>query len=550
MRWLVTCSILALSVAASSAGAQDAPNRDLFERPEAVPLAEQDRNSFQDFVDALGRAAIKPADFVFSPTKIEMDLTTGESGSQIIRLTNQGGKSGDIRGINLIGAFDGLVLAEDCPEELASGATCDITISYSSERARSIETAIVGTVSDADQINFNIPVVIEVNDLPVAVEPEVDPNIPTYLPAPGPQGPTSQDIAAAYFGALGMPGGFAPITPGISVISAPASTEVREFAGVPFDDMRVQTIIRQDRYDRDAVASTEASLPVNRDLILTSDRVIKAVLETPVSNVMCSKTVATVESDVYSATSRKPLIPAGSRVIGSCQTFVDERVGIAWERIITTDGRSISFQDKTADTRDAMGLGGALGRVYRSPFDRYVLPIFSSMIDTAAGVIFATFGEDEKVTTDANGNIIQEVNAKNEGIRIVTNGVQGTTNQIIQDIQDVREIAVVPAGSRIDIEIQEDIYFVTEKKVVLLADMQFDLNDIEIGEASRDLPQNIKLVPAEAGYEGATMLINGRRYMIEDAGAKKTSEDEVEMRDISAETLSDLFEDPIEAGLE
>lgn len=549
MRWLVTCSILALSIAASSAGAQEVPGRDLIQRPEAVPLAEQDRNSFQDFVDALERAAIKPADFVFSPSAVTMDLTTGENGSQIVRLTNQGGKSGAIKGINLIGAFEGLTLTEDCPDDLANGASCDITISYSSARARIVETAIVGTVSDAEQINFNIPVMIEVSDPPV-VEPEVDLTAHPYDVAPMPQGPTSQDIATAYFGALGMPGGFAPIQPGISVISAAPSTEVREFAGVPFEDMKVQTITRQDRYDRQRVASTEASLPVDRDLILTSDRVIKAVLETPVSNVMCNKAVAVVESDVYSATSRRPLIPAGSRVIGECQTFVDERVGIAWERIITTDGRSISFESKMADTRDATGLGGALGRVYRSPFDTYVLPIFSTMIDTAAGVVFAVFGEDETVTTDDNGNIIQEVNAKNEGIRIVTDGVRGTSQQVIQDIRDVREIAVVPAGSRIDIEIQEDIYFVNEKKVVLLADMQFDLNDIEIGEASRDLPQNIKLVPAEASYEGSTVVVNGRRYRIEEGQTRPVDGEESEVLEISAETLLDLSDATLDENLE
>ena len=362
------------------------------------------------------------------------------------------------------------------------------------------------------------------------------------VPDTGPKAPMPRDIAREYFGVIGPIGRSMASQRGFTIISADrdprSSTEV---AGVRYQDIHVETVTTDERYSRD-IPHTEASLQVNRDNILTMDRVIKAVLETPVSNVMCNKVVAMVESDVYSATNTAPLIQAGSRVVGECQEFADERVGIAWSRIITTDGRSITFNDRLADTNDASGIGGVPGRVYMSPFDKYVLPIFSTMIDTAAGVIFAAFGDDESVVVDEFGNTQSSTSAKNEGLRIVTGEARQTAQAIIKDIRDVREVAVIPKGSRIDIEIQEDIYFREDRKVVTLADMRFALEDIQVGGAERDLPKNLTLKPAEAGYQGATVQVNGRNYRVEEGDAPTASGDAVSGRipELSADTLRDI----------
>ena len=518
MRRFVTCSILALCVATPSFG-QDFGSQDIFERPELTDLEGQNVDANANLLEALRIAAQSPASFMTSKSTVRIEAKTGVMGQASFQLRNTGGLPGKVFGINSVGSFPGFTVDDDCPEELdRSGGYCTIEMTFLSDTAKNLSTALVIGVEGENQTSIQVPVEIVISEPPKPIEPEVvvAPPTVTYEPVDlTPVAPTSQDIARRYFGSMG---GMMPATPsnqkGFSIVSAPAAAKTPDFAGVEYDQMHVELISTQDRYDKD-IPYTDASLPVDRDKILTSDRVIKAVLETPVSNVMCGKVVALVESDVYSATSRTPLIAAGSRVIGECGEFVGKRAGVSWNRIITTDGRSITF-DLKADTRDASGVNGAVGHTYSSSFDRYGLPIISTMIDATAGVIMAVFGEDEAVYVDDNGNTVSETSAKNEGIRIVTGEARGTAQQIITDIRDVRKISVIPKGSRIDIEISEDIYFADDRKVVRLADMTFDLDDIEVGAASRELPTNLTLVPAAPGYTGPSILVAGRLYKVEE----------------------------------
>lgn len=515
MRRLLTCSFIALSMA-SPALAQDASN--ILDRPEMSDLESQDLDPNESLLEALKQHAIKPANFVVSSDRVELEALIGETATKVISLRNSGGRRGKVYAVGSVAPSAGLLVESACEEFLEPGERCDVTITYSSDRARELETAIVFSVEGEEESEITIPLQISITEPVVEEEPE--PVKPVIIQKPvikeEPKGPTSEDVARRYFQSMG---GMLPPTPrserGFSIVSAEPTPPTPDFAGVRYDQMSVETVHSEDRYP-DGVASTEASLPVDRSKIITADRVIKAVLETPVSNVMCGKVVAQVESDVYSATSSSPLIQAGSRVIGECGTFVGERAGIEWTRIITTDGRSISLE-LGADTRDATGLGGALGRVHSSAFHKYGLPIISTMIDATAGVIFAAFGEDETVVTEEDGRTISETSASNEGIRIVTGEARGTAQQVISDIRDVREVAVIPAGSRIDIEISEDIYFKTSKQVVRLADMTFDLETIGDGEASRDLPDSLNLIPAEPGYDGPVIWVGGRAYRVEEA---------------------------------
>jgi len=516
-----------------------AQSESILEDPTIRQLQDQDVNANKELLDALIRSAKKGPIFRISPERVVLDMVAGARGSASIRITNAGDEEGKISGVNVLGSVPGMDMMSSCDAVLIQGDYCEVTLTFESETQRGVNTSIIGTINQKNRSSFEIPVSITVNPKPVVVEPEPEPII--VRPDPKPRGPLPRDVAREYMKVYSPVGRSISSERGFTIISSKKDPRVStEVAGVQYGDIRVESVTHDERY-ADNIPHTEASLPVDRSKILTTDRVIKAVLETPVSNVMCNKVVAMVESDVYSATSDRPLIQAGSRVIGECQNFADERAGIAWSRVITTDGRSISFEDRIADTADASGLGGVPGRIYMSPFDKYVLPIFSTMIDTASGVIFANFGDDETVVTDEFGKTITENSAKNEGLRIITQEARGTSKQIISDIQDTREIAVIPKGSRIDIEIQEDIYFRDDRKVVSLADMRFDLEDIKVGGAERDLPGGLVLVPVAGSYGGATVTVNGRRYKVEANSSAAPSVDAASgIPEISQRAINDL----------
>lgn len=506
-----------LASSAFAAWAQDASS--ILHGQEIRELEGQDVDANAALLEALRRAARQGPKFTLSTERIVLGFEAAGSDAETLRITNTGDELGVVQGVNSVGFFDGLEIDNACDGSLEPGAFCDVEISFASDTPRVVQTAIVGTINERGRTSFSVPIEIAVT-APPEPEPEPEPVVETPEPVvviqapPTPKGPTSEDIARRYFGAVGGLSGPAPER-GFTVVSAPEPAKV---AGQRGGSIAVERVTADPRYDP-SIPYTEASLPVDRDMILTPDRVIKAVLETPISNVMCGKVVATIESDVYSATSRRPLIPAGSRAIGSCGEFVVERVAISWDRIITTDGRSISFNDSLTETRDAGGLGGGLGRIYQSPTDKYVLPIVSTMVDSIAGLIYANYGEDEDVVTDPNtGAVTKSNSARNEGLRIVTGEARETAQQMITDIRDVRKIAVVPAGSRIDIEIREDIYFKSDREVVRLADMTYD---IEIPEEQPSVEQDpqprIVLVPWTEGATGSVVVVGGRRYVVQDA---------------------------------
>lgn len=488
-------------------------------------LSQQNVNPTQNLVEAITRAARQGPVMRVSPDRVFLTLQEGQTASESIRISNIGDTAGRITGVNSVAAIEGLLVTSGCGESLEPGAFCDIAVSYTSNRAREIFTAIVVGVDERDRSSIEIPVSITVEadqasvqipateQPPVATAPAIDPNDPRIAAQ---RAPTSRDVARAYYGAIGGVDG--PETGPMAIISLPENLRRQEepYANTLADSLRVETIGQDPRYP-DTVAATEASLPVDRSNIITADRVIKAVLDTPFSNVMCGKVVAVVESDVYSATSTRALIPSGSRVVGRCGSLVKERAGIVWERIITTDGRSISLAGEDSMTRDASGLGGALGRVYRTPFDRYVLPIFGTFVDVGAGFIQATYGEDEEQSVTETGTVVQGTSARNTGIQTATDALQERAQATIQEMADVREVMVVPAGTRIDIEIFEDIYFKDERQIVRLGDTVYNVASQAPSEAAVGAPYGLALEPYRPGVEGPVVNVGGTRYIVRES---------------------------------
>lgn len=522
-----------LSGAAASTSTATPIERILQTQGGAPALSEQNIDTAKNLVDALSLAARQGSSLRVSPERIFLEFEEGGSGSEQVRINNLGDSTANIRGINAIAPIEGFLVTNGCGPTLEPGAFCDIAVSFTSNTPREIFTAIVVGVDERDRSSIEIPVEINVEALPVAAVPAQDvnaqtptsnqpvainPNDPRYAAA---RAPTSLDVARAYYNVMGgIEGGE---TGSMAIISLPENLrrQPEPYIDTLANSLSVGTITTDERYP-DSVAATEASLPVDRSNIVTADRVIKAVLDTPFSNVMCGKVVAVVESDVYSATSSSALIPSGSRVLGRCGELVQERAGIVWERIITTDGRSISLAGEDSMTRDASGLGGSLGRVYRTPFDRYVLPIFGTFVDVGAGFVQAEYGEDEEQSVTDTGTVVQGSSARNEGIQTATEAVQERSQSIIEEMADVREVLVVPAGTRIDIEIFEDIYFKNDREIVRLGDTVYNVASQEAADVAINSPYNIALEPYRPGLEGPVVNVGGNRYVVRESQALAT----------------------------
>ena len=272
------------------------------------------------------------------------------------------------------------------------------------------------------------------------------------------------------------------------------------------------------RYDPENIPWTEASLPVDRGRILTADRVIKAVLETPITNVMCNQVVAVVESHVYSPDNINVLIPRGTRVIGRCQAFADERVNIQWERMITPTGVNIRFINQLADTSDASGRGGVPGRIEQKFFDRFVLPILATSLDMIGTAARAMMGKAQTSTVDAlTGTQSQTKSPMDVAIDQYNDKVVPQGKKYIDEIADVRKVIVVAGGTRLDIVPQEDIYFKGPYEVVRLADVEYDVQRNVRGPVVQETaPPPYSLNPTMGRNAGANGLnIGGQGYSLD-----------------------------------
>lgn len=278
------------------------------------------------------------------------------------------------------------------------------------------------------------------------------------------------------------------------------------------------------RYNPKEIPWTESTLPIDRKRILTADRVIKAVLETPITNVMCNKAVAVVDTHVFSPDGTNVLIPAGTRVIGRCQAFADERGNIQWERMITPTGVNISFKNLLADSADASGRGGIPGIIEQKFTDRYILPVISTSLDALSSIARALYGEDQQSTTNVDtGTSTSSKSSQDVALDEFNDRVIPEAQQIIRDIADVRKIAVIPGGTRFDIEIQEDIYFKTPYEVVRLNDVEYDINSQITPPVMNEQPapdfnlQPTLRRPSTAEEIANSVVINGQRYYLQPA---------------------------------
>lgn len=537
-------SLIAALLCATATAAIAQESNPIFNPKASSDLSSQNIDANTRFLEALSRVAKTGPKFRISPEKVFIKTQTGEVSNQTVRISNTGDEDGEIRGINAIGVIPGLSVDNTCPETLSPGAYCDIAISFKSDDATKVVTSIVGTINERKKSSFDIPLDITVTAPAPKEQPAPAPK-PTPVPTPAPavdhkalQEQKNLAVARGYYAAMGYPSYRSPAR-GFAIVRSADSLAQNQIAGVPKSQISQQTVTHDQAYP-DSVPSTKATLPVDRSRILTTDRVIKAVLDTPVSNVMCGKVVALVESDVYPSTGGPtPLIGKGSSLIGTCGQFAGERVGIAWTRIITNDGRSISLDADQNSTRDASGLGGGLGRVYQSNFDTYILPIFSTMIDTAAGIVQATFGENTNVVTDSNGNTTSSTSAKNQGLQIITNDARTTAQKFIKDIQDTRKIMVLPAGSRIDVELSKDIYFPKDKTVIKVADQLYNVPDQKRPTATSGAPANLSLTPWTPNATGPVVTVNGSRYVLSSAAASQEgSSTRQVLQDIAPEQAS------------
>ncbi len=201
--------------------------------------------------------------------------------------------------------------------------------------------------------------------------------------------------------------------------------------------------------------------PVDMDMMILADKPIPAVIARSIDTEHEVPVTAFVERNVYAEDGRNVIIPAGSRMIGSCgggatggeDASSSARIAIQWDRLIMPNG--VMFDISSAQSGDAQGRGGVLGYLDRQLVKKYAVPFATSLANNLMAIQFATGKKNNGETENSKQ---QAMNDAREGFLEDTKKM---FNQILADRSNIRAITFIPAGTRIIVYPKVDLWLRT-----------------------------------------------------------------------------------------
>jgi type IV secretion system protein VirB10 len=171
---------------------------------------------------------------------------------------------------------------------------------------------------------------------------------------------------------------------------------------------------------------------------------IEAALETAISTDLAGNVSAIVSHDVWSFDMSRVLIPRGSRLFGRYDSEVDagqRRVLIAWDRLVTTDGQSVSL---AAYGTDRIGRSGLPGTVRNHFLQRFGTAALISVIGAVPAIASARYADDE-VASDTAENVGTDLGE--------------AVNTVIADYLSIPPTISVNQGAVVMIRVDADLAF-------------------------------------------------------------------------------------------
>lgn len=178
---------------------------------------------------------------------------------------------------------------------------------------------------------------------------------------------------------------------------------------------------------------------------------------------------AIVERNIYAEEGRNIIIPAGSRVIGDLGGEGDSsggnsggavKIGITWRRLIRPDGSQFTFGGTTAD---AQGRAGAIGYLDEQLLKKYSMPMLTSMLQNATAYLMAS-GSGSSTSSSGASTEDARSQAAEDARQNFIQQMDSIFNQILESKADIKAITYVPAGTRIIIFPNEDLWLNSEER--------------------------------------------------------------------------------------
>lgn len=171
---------------------------------------------------------------------------------------------------------------------------------------------------------------------------------------------------------------------------------------------------------------------------------IEAALETAISTDLAGNVSAIVSHDVWSLDMSRVLIPRGSRLFGRYDSEVDagqRRVLIAWDRLVTTDGQSVTLAAYGTDRIGRSGLPGTVRNHFLQRFGTAALISLIGAVPTLAADKYAA-------------NVVASDTAENVGTDLGE-----AVNTVMADYLSIPPTISVNQGAVVMIRVDADLAF-------------------------------------------------------------------------------------------
>ena len=193
---------------------------------------------------------------------------------------------------------------------------------------------------------------------------------------------------------------------------------------------------------------------------IAQGRLIQGTMESALNTDLPSPIRAIVSRDTYAEAGTEPLIPKGSRIIGTYNTDISggqSRVFIVWTRIIRPDGVDIMINGPSVDSIGQAGIGGQVDTRFQAIFSRAIM---SSIVSIAFAI-----GSDQisgGSTTTSNSAVGGSTTTGDAATTATTDAVGklGTVvDSFVQRFVDARPTILVDQGTPINIFVNRDLIF-------------------------------------------------------------------------------------------
>ena len=208
------------------------------------------------------------------------------------------------------------------------------------------------------------------------------------------------------------------------------------------------------------VERVQATTIGNLNRTIAQGRIIQATMESALRTDLPAPIRAIVSRDCYAEAGRVPLIPKGSRLIGSYNTALSAgqtRVFVVWTRVIRPDGIDVMINSPLVDQIGEAGVAGQVDDKFQEIFSRSLL---SSVMNIAVGIGADSIkGGTTTTTNSALGGSQTSGDAATTATTNALNRLGSVSDSFLQRFLNVSPTILVDQGTVVNVFVNKDLVF-------------------------------------------------------------------------------------------